>query len=69
MSKNENDAYRQMSAPEVRRWLTASCVVATAFTVVFLVIATNNFGRGFGSAVTQQADVSETEAALARAGE
>jgi hypothetical protein len=70
MSKNENDDYRHMSEQEARRWLTASCVAAAAFTVALFVIATNNLGRGWSPAVTQSAEVSNSaEAALARAGE
>jgi hypothetical protein len=70
MSKSENDAYSQMSPQESRRWLIASCVVATAFSAALLVIATNNLGRGWSSAGTQQAEVGKpAEAALARAGE
>lgn len=70
MSKSENDVYRQMGTQEIRRWLAASCVVATAFTAALLIIATNNFGRGFSSAVTQHAEVSDpAEATLARAGQ
>jgi hypothetical protein len=66
MSKNENDAYRRMSAQESRRWLLASCVVASAFTAALLVMAAGNLG-GWTSAGTQQA---EAEApALARAGQ
>jgi hypothetical protein len=66
MSNSENDPYRQMTTPEIRRWLTASCVVATAFTLALVTIATNNFGRGWTSAA-QQAEVSgPSEAALAR---
>jgi hypothetical protein len=55
MSKGELDSYRQMSPRDVRRWLTASCVVATAFTVAIMVIVLNNFGRGLNSADTHQA--------------
>ena len=66
MSKNENDAYRRMSAQESRRWLLASCVVASAFTAALLAMAVNNFGSG-SSAGTQQAKAEPP--ALASAGQ
>jgi hypothetical protein len=66
MSKNENDAYRQMSPQESRRWLLASCVVASAFTAALLVIVANSLGGGT-SAGTQQAEAEPP--ALASAGQ
>jgi hypothetical protein len=65
MSKNENDAYRQMSPQESRCWLLASCVVASAFTAALLVMAVHNFGSG-SSPGTQQAKAEPP--AIARAG-
>jgi hypothetical protein len=70
MSNKENDAYRGMSAQESKRWLTASCVVAAAFTAALFVIATNNLGRGGTTAGTHHAGTGDAAgAALARAGE
>ena len=67
MSNKENDAYRRMSSQESRRWLTASCVAAAAFTAALLVIATNNFGRGGSTAGTHRAEAGAAAEALARA--
>jgi len=66
MSKNENDAYRQMSPQESRLWLLASCVVASAFTAALVVIAANSLGGG-SSTGTQQAEAEPP--ALASAGQ
>jgi hypothetical protein len=63
MSKGETDGYRQMSSPDVRRWLTASCVVATAFTAAILIIVIGSLGRDPGSADTQQAEAVKTRPA------
>jgi hypothetical protein len=60
MSKGDLDAYRQMSTRDVRRWLTASSVVATAFTAAILVIAIHHFGRDPGPTDTQQAAATAT---------
>jgi hypothetical protein len=60
MSKGETDGYRQMSTPDIRRWLAASCVAATAFTAAILIIVIGSFGRGSGSADTQQVESIKT---------
>ena len=63
MSKGDLDAYKQMSTRDVRRWLTASSVVATAFTAAIVVIAINHFARDPGSTDTQQAAATATRPA------
>jgi len=59
MTDSEINSYKHMAAAHVRRWLTANCVVATAFAGVLFLIATNHFGRGFSSAVTHSIAAAE----------
>ena len=63
MRASEIDNYRQMTRVQVRRWLTASSVVATAFAAALLAIATNHFGSGFSSAVTHSISAAEVSVA------
>jgi len=65
MRNSEIVAYKHMSTQDevhVRRWLAASSVVATAFTAALVAIATNNFGRGLSSVVTQHAEATAVAA-------